>query len=150
MEIGPEVAEQVRRLFDRPGKSMLDALGISWLTIRKDEIVATMPVDSRTTQPFGLLHGGASAALAETLASIGGWVNLTDPKLGVVGIEVNANHLRSKTSGLVTGRAVPLHIGSRTHVWEIRIKDEQQRLICISRCTLAVITIPPEYLDQQH
>ena len=99
-----------------------------------------MPVDQRTKQPFGLLHGGASVALAESLASIGGWLNVDDSKFAVVGIEINANHIRAVKSGHVTGTAVPLHRGAKTQVWEIRIADERGRLVCISRCTLAVVS----------
>ncbi len=143
MEVEAQVKKQADRLFNHAVKNMADTLGIRFAVLRSDSIVATMPVDERTVQPFGLLHGGASAALAETLASLGGWLNLKEPDLGVVGIEINANHLRSKRSGEVTGRATPIRIGSKIHVWEIRIEDEEGRLICISRCTLAVIKIRP-------
>ncbi|HKI46220.1 MAG TPA: hotdog fold thioesterase [Balneolales bacterium] len=141
MEVEPQVKKQADRLFNHAVKNMADTLGIRFKVLNSDLIVATMPVDERTVQPFGLLHGGASASLAETLASVGGWLNLKEPDLGVVGIEINANHLRSKRSGMVTGRATPIRIGSTIHVWEIRIEDEEERLICISRCTLAVIKI---------
>lgn len=141
MEVEPQVKKQADRLFDHAVKNMADTLGIRFEVLRRDLVAATMPVDERTVQPFGLLHGGASAALAETLASVGGWLNLNRPDFGVVGIEINANHLRSKRSGVVTGRATPIRVGSKIHVWEIRIEDEEQRLICISRCTLAVIKI---------
>lgn len=141
MEVEPHVKKQADRLFDNAGKNMADTLGIRFEVLRSDLIVASMPVDERTVQPFGLLHGGASAALAETLASVGGWLNLKEPDLGVVGIEINANHLKSKRSGTVTGKAVPIRIGSKIHVWEIRIEDEEGTLICISRCTMAVIKI---------
>ena len=141
MEVEPQVKKQADRLFNHAVKNMADTLGIRFEVLHSDLIVATMPVDERTVQPFGLLHGGASAALAETLASVGGWLNLKEPDLGVVGIEINANHLRSKRSGTVTGRATPIRIGSKIHVWEIRIEDEEGKLVCISRCTLAVIKI---------
>lgn len=144
MDVEPQIKKQVDRLLDTGIKNMGDTLGINYVEMHEDLIVATMPVDERTVQPFGLLHGGASAALAETLASVGGWVNLKEPDQGVVGIELNANHLRSKRSGVVTGRATPIRIGSKIHVWEIRIVDEEDRLICISRCTLAVIRIRPD------
>jgi len=144
MEIEPEIKQQITRLLDTAVKNMGDTLGIEFTVMRRDLIEATMPVDQRTVQPFGLLHGGASAALAETLASVGGWVNLKEPDQGVVGIEINANHLRSKRNGIVTGRAKPIRIGSKIQVWEIRIEDEEQRLICVSRCTLAVIKIRPD------
>ena len=141
MEVEPQVKKQADRLFEKAVPNLSDTMGIKFKVLHKDRIVATMPVDHRTVQPFGLLHGGASAALAETLASVGGWINLKEPDQGVVGIEINANHLRSKRTGVVTGRATPIRIGSKIHVWEIRIVDEEERLICISRCTLAVIRI---------
>ncbi|MCL4130304.1 UNVERIFIED_CONTAM: hypothetical protein GTU68_051646 [Idotea baltica] len=98
-----------------------------------------MPVDNRTVQPAGLLHGGASVALAETVASIGGLIHTHDQGKKVVGQEINANHLRPVKSGIVTGTAKPIHIGKSTHVWEINIRDERQRLVCVSRCTLHVV-----------
>jgi uncharacterized protein (TIGR00369 family) len=98
-----------------------------------------MPVDERTRQPFGILHGGASVALAETLASLGGTMNVDLERFTVVGIEINANHLRAKKEGIVTGTGTPIHVGRSTQVWEVRIVDEQQRPICVSRCTLAVV-----------
>ncbi len=116
-----------------------DVLGIEVTELTLDRVVATMPVERTVHQPFGLLHGGASVALAETLASIGGWFNVMHNNQNVVGIEINANHLRSVRSGMVTGVAVPLHRGKRTQVWEIRISNEQNDLVCISRCTVAVM-----------
>lgn len=104
-----------------------------------DKVVATMPVDDRTRQPFGILHGGASAALAETVASHGALHNIDRETQAVVGIELNANHVRAKTEGTVTATATPLHRGRRTQVWDVRIEDEEGRLICASRCTLAII-----------
>jgi uncharacterized protein (TIGR00369 family) len=98
-----------------------------------------MPVEPKVHQPFGLLHGGASVALAETVASTAGWMNVDQEKEGVVGLEINANHLRAKRDGVVTAIATPVHVGRRTHVWEVRITDEQGKLVCISRCTLAVV-----------
>jgi len=98
-------------------------------------------VDARTKQPYGLLHGGASVLLAETLGSSAGMACVREGE-GVVGIEINANHLRGVRDGLVTGTARPLHVGRQTQVWEIRIEDERQRLVCVSRLTLAVIALP--------
>jgi 1,4-dihydroxy-2-naphthoyl-CoA hydrolase len=118
-----------------------EVLGIVITEIGDDFIRGTMPVDQRTKQPFGLLHGGASVALAETLGSIAGLLTLTDDKIAV-GLEINANHLRSVTQGIVTGTARPLHIGGRTQVWEIRIENDQQELCCISRMTLAIVPKP--------
>ncbi|WP_144900552.1 hotdog fold thioesterase [Luteimonas cucumeris] len=116
----------------------MEPLGIVMTEIGPDYLRATMPVDARTHQPYGLLHGGASVALAETLGSSAGGL-CVGPDQGVVGIEINANHLRGVRSGTVTGTARPLHVGRSTQVWEIRIEDERGRLACISRLTLAVI-----------
>ena len=116
----------------------IQALGIVFTGIGPDWLRATMPVDARTQQPYGLLHGGASVLLAETLGSSAG--GLCAPEgCGVVGIEINANHLRGVRSGLVTGTARPLHVGRSTQVWEIRIEDEAGRPVCVSRLTLAVV-----------
>ena len=121
---------------------MADAIGIELKVLTPDMVVATMPVDERTRQPFGLLHGGASAALAETVASIGAYLNIDSERQAAVGLELNANHLRAKTSGIVKATATPLHRGRRTHVWEIRIEDEEARFVCASRCTLAIVDKP--------
>lgn len=113
-------------------------LGIVFTEIGADFVRATMPVDERSRQPYGLLHGGASVLLAETLGSTAG--NLcVGPDERCVGIEINANHLAAVREGLVTGTARPLHVGGRTQVWEIRIEDDLGRLVCVSRLTLAVI-----------
>ncbi|MGB3463674.1 MAG: hotdog fold thioesterase [Cyclobacteriaceae bacterium] len=118
---------------------MLEHLGIEITAIGEDSITGKMPVDQRTKQPYGLLHGGASVVLAESLGSIAssGVVDLTSQT--VVGLEINANHLKSATSGFVTGKAKPIHLGKRTHVWDIRITNENNQLVCISRFTVAVI-----------
>ena len=116
-------------------------LGIVFTELGPDYLRATMPVDARTKQPHGLLHGGASVLLAETLGSTAGGLCAPDGK-GVVGIEINANHLRGVREGLVTGTARPLHVGASTQVWDIRIEDEAGRLVCISRLTLAVVARP--------
>lgn len=117
------------------------ALGIVFTEIGPDFLRATMPVDSRTHQPFGLLHGGASALLAETLGSSAGGLSAPEG-CGVVGIEINANHLRGVRAGIVTGTARSLHVGRSTQVWEIRIEDASGKLVCISRLTLAVVPKP--------
>lgn len=117
----------------------MEHLGMQVIRMEKDCVVMTMPVDERTHQPYGMLHGGASAALAESAASLGGWLNVDQKTEGVVGLELNANHIRPKRQGVVTATAVPLHRGRSTMVWEIRITDESDRLICTSRCTLAVV-----------
>lgn len=118
--------------------TLLDSLGIAIVSAEPDLVVATMPVDHRTRQPFGILHGGASVALAETVASIGTAIQI-DPETQIaVGLEINANHIRSKSEGTVTARAVPVHRGRTTMVWEIRLIDESEKLICISRCTVLI------------
>lgn len=128
--------------FNSAQKNMGDFLDIKFEHISRDKITASMPVDERTIQPFGVLHGGASVVLAETLASVGGWFLLKDEHKTVVGIEINANHLRSvKKGGMVTGTARPVSVGRRIQVWEIKIADERGKLVCTSRCTLAVIEI---------
>jgi len=119
----------------------IQSLGIEFTAIGPDWLAATMPVDGRTHQPYGLLHGGASVLLAETLGSSAGGLCAPDG-CGVVGIEINANHLRGVRHGIVTGTARPLHVGRSTQVWEIRIEDDQGRLACISRLTLAVVPRP--------
>jgi 1,4-dihydroxy-2-naphthoyl-CoA hydrolase len=120
-------------------KGMNANLGIVFTEIGDDYIRGTMPVDARTVQPFGLLHGGASVALAETLGSTGAAMCVDAEKYQVVGQEINANHVRAARSGLVTGTARPVHIGGRTHVWAIDILNDSGQLVCISRITMAVI-----------
>lgn len=119
--------------------TMVSTLDIRIVEVGDDFLRGTMPVDERTKQPFGLLHGGASVALAETLGSLAGNLCLDGSKEVAVGLDINANHIRATTSGTVTGTARPLHIGRTTQVWEIRIEDDQKRLVCISRLTLAVV-----------
>jgi uncharacterized protein (TIGR00369 family) len=116
----------------------MEPLGIVFTELGVDYLRARMPVDARTLQPYGLLHGGASVLLAETLGSTAGMLCVEDGEL-CVGIEINANHLAGVRSGHVTGTARPLHVGRQTQVWEIRIEDDAGRLACISRLTLAVI-----------
>ncbi len=123
----------------RQEETLLTSLGIEVVEATKERVVARMPVGPRVHQPFGVLHGGASVALAETVASTGGWMNVDQEKERVVGIEINANHLRAKRDGVVTAVATPVHIGRRTHVWDVRITDEQDKLVCVSRCTLAIV-----------
>lgn len=116
-----------------------NALGIEFTEIGPDFLRGTMPVDGRTRQPFGLLHGGASVALAETLGSLAGNMCLDPKQAFAVGLDINANHLRAVKSGLVTGTARALHIGRSTQVWEIRIEDLEGNLTCIARLTVAVV-----------
>jgi 1,4-dihydroxy-2-naphthoyl-CoA hydrolase len=124
-------------------RGLADALGIDIVELTAERVVATMPVDHRTQQPYGLLHGGASVALAETVASLASIMNVDQQRFRPVGLEINANHIRAKTEGTVRGTATPIHVGRSTHVWSIEIVDEQGRLVCISRCTLAIIPIRP-------
>jgi 1,4-dihydroxy-2-naphthoyl-CoA hydrolase len=121
--------------------TLMESLGIVFTELGDGYLRATMPVDARTHQPYGLLHGGASVALAETLGSSAGI--LMAPGQAVVGLEINANHLRAVRSGVVTGTARPLHVGRSTQVWEIRIDDAAGKPVCISRITLAVLPQPP-------
>lgn len=117
-------------------------LGIEFTAIGPDFLRGRMPVDDRTRQPFGILHGGASVALAETLGSTAAGLVVDPDKYRVVGQEINANHVRAVTDGFVIGTTRPLHVGKRSHVWDIRIADEQDRLVCISRITMFVMERP--------
>jgi 1,4-dihydroxy-2-naphthoyl-CoA hydrolase len=123
-------------------RNLLDTLGIEIVAFEPERVVATMPVDHRTHQPFGLLHGGASVALAESVASLGASLHVDRERQMVVGLEINANHVRAVRSGTVTAVGAPLHVGRTTQVWEVRISDERDRLVCVSRCTLATVPRP--------
>ena len=120
-------------------QTMVQHLGIEFIEIGDDYLKASMPVDTRTHQPFGVLHGGASVALAETLGSVAANVVLTSHDQYCVGQEINANHIRPVRQGLVFGVTRPVHIGKTSQVWEVKITDERDRLVCISRITLAVL-----------
>jgi 1,4-dihydroxy-2-naphthoyl-CoA hydrolase len=119
--------------------TMTEHLGIVFTQIGEDFIKATMPVDHRTHQPMGLLHGGASVVLAETLGSVAATCCVDMSKQYCVGLEINANHIKSVRSGIVTGVTRPIHVGKKTQVWEIKITNEQDELVCVSRITMAVI-----------
>lgn len=120
--------------------TLAESLDINITEIGNDYLVGTMPVDKRTKQPFGLLHGGASVALAETLGSIASWL-IVNPELFIgVGIEINANHVKAVTQGHVTGICKPLHVKGKTHVWEIKIYNDANELTCISRFTCAIVS----------
>jgi 1,4-dihydroxy-2-naphthoyl-CoA hydrolase len=121
--------------------TLIETLGIEITHLEPGKVIATMPVDERTRQPFGLLHGGASVALAETVASIGAFELVDKETEGAAGLEINANHVRPITEGTVTAVGTILHQGKTTMVWDIKITDEKDRLICISRCTIAVIKL---------
>ena len=119
--------------------TMADYLGIEWTELGDDFMKARMPVDDRTKQPYGLLHGGASCTLAETIGSVASAMVVDPGRFQCVGLEINANHVHSATSGFVTGIATPLHLGRSTHVWDIKIYDDNNRMVCISRLTVAII-----------
>lgn len=122
-----------------PKGTLIENLGIEFVEVGDDYIKARMPVDERTRQPMGLLHGGASVALAETLGSIAAYLCIDQPKQNCVGLEINANHIRAIREGWVYGIAKPLHIGRTTQLWEIKISDENEKLVCVSRITIAVL-----------
>jgi 1,4-dihydroxy-2-naphthoyl-CoA hydrolase len=132
--------DEVRKL---EHSTMAEHLGIEFTEIGEDSLAAKMPVDTRTKQPDGILHGGASVALAETLGSVGGSMCVDRERFQIVGQEINANHLRPAMGGVVLGRAKPIHLGRRSQVWNIEITDERNRLICVSRLTIAVIERKP-------
>lgn len=128
--------------------NMMEHLDIQITELGEDFISGTMPVDHRTKQPAGLLHGGASVVLAETLGSIAAYLVIDPEQYACVGLEINANHIRSVRSGRVTGTAKPIHIGSTTQIWGIEIKDEKDKLVCISRITMAVLGLKGKNLEK--
>ena len=134
-----EKKEKLQRINDSIQNTMTSTIGIEITDIGDDFICGKMPVDERTTHPFGLLHGGASVALAETLGSIGGGIKVYSNNETVVGIEINANHLKSARDGWVYGKATPIRIGKKIQVWNIEITNDSNDIICVSRLTLAVI-----------
>jgi 1,4-dihydroxy-2-naphthoyl-CoA hydrolase len=123
-------------------KTMGEHLGMEWVAIGDNFMQMRMPVDERTKQPYGLLHGGASCALAETIGSVASYYVVDNSKFICVGLEINANHIRSATKGFVMATCTPLHIGASTHVWDIKITDEREKLICVSRLTVAILKKP--------
>lgn len=131
-----EFAEQIKQQNEN---TLLAQLDMEYVELTPDRVVMTMPVGPKTWQPAGILHGGASVALAETAATIATAINIDQSKYNPVGMEINANHIRSKADGVVTATATPFHKGRTTMVWDIKITDENGKLICISRCTMAVI-----------
>ena len=131
--------EIIDKIHNRSSSTMVENLGIKITDIGENFVSGKMPVDERTKQPFGLLHGGASVALAETLGSVGAGMNIDRASQSVVGIEINANHLKAVKRGWVFGKANAIRIGRKIQVWEIDIKDENENFVCKSRLTLAVI-----------
>ena len=136
MTDGPQLPEWFLSL-ESPG--LAGTLGITLLELTPERVVATMPVDERTRQPFGLLHGGASVALAETVASLGANALIDRERFAAVGQEINANHIRSMRDGVLRATARPLHSGRSSQVWSIEMVDERGRLVCVSRCTMAIV-----------
>jgi len=125
------------------GKETMDQyIGIVFTEVGDNYLKATMPVDNRTRQAYGILHGGASVTLAETVGSVASAMVIDPDKYYCVGVEINANHIRSIKEGFVTAKAEPLHLGSSTHVWDIKIVDEKERLICVSRLTVYILKRP--------
>ncbi len=132
-----------RSVLDDARNGLGTLLGIKLQETTPERVVATMPVTPQHHQPFGFMHGGASVTLAETVASIGGYLNCP-PGKAAFGLEINANHLRPVREGTLTATATPLHLGRSTHVWDIKITDERDRLICVGRCTVAVVSVEKE------
>ena len=131
--------EILRKIEERTGNTMVSTLGIEITDFGEEYLCGKMPVDDRTKQPFGLLHGGASVALAETLGSMGAGMHVDLENYSVVGIEINSSHLKAMKDGWVYGKAIPIRIGRKIQVWDIGIKDEKDNMVCKSRLTLAVI-----------
>ena len=129
----------VEKLKPLGAHTMGEHLGIEWTEVGENHLKARMPVDHRTIQPYGLLHGGASCALAETIGSVASAMVVDHASFYCVGLEINANHLRGVTAGFVAGVATPLHLGNTTHVWEIKISDEREKLVCVSRLTVMIL-----------
>lgn len=134
----------IKRINGTREGSIWDILDISLVEAEKDRVVATMPIGPNHRQQLGFLHGGVSVVLAESIASFGSVLNIDASRQMAFGLEINANHLRAKREGTLTGVAIPIHRGRTTHVWDIKISDEQGQLVCISRCTVAIVNRPPE------
>lgn len=136
--IADDVKSHVDFFLNKQFPNMGQLVDMQFTHFSKDKVIATMPVDHRTHQPFGLLHGGASVMLAESVASIGAWLNVDLDKQYAVGVEINANHIKAVRTGSVKATATPLHRGRSLHVWSIEIQNEKNQLVCSSRCTLAI------------
>lgn len=121
--------------------TVMETLGIQIVEYTPERVVATMPVTPKTHQPFGLLHGGVSVVIAETVASAGSYQFIDYATQRAVGLEINANHIRSQRDGTVKAVGTPIHIGRTTIVWDIRVYNEEEKLVCVSRCTMAVLTL---------
>ena len=134
----------IEDLTARARNTLVEHIGIEYTEVGDDYIRARMPVDHRTVQPARILHGGASVVLAETLGSVAAYLCIDPEQKMAVGLEINANHVRAVREGYVTGTVRPLHIGNSTHIWEIHVRDDQDRLVCISRITMAVLGLRTE------
>jgi 1,4-dihydroxy-2-naphthoyl-CoA hydrolase len=130
---------ELRQLKDFIKDTMADFLGIEWTEIGDNFLEISMPVNEKTRQPYGILHGGASCVLAETVGSVASALVIDMDKFYCVGLEINANHVKRVTEGLITAKCLPLHLGKHTHVWDIKIYDSIKKLICVSRLTVAII-----------
>lgn len=137
-------AQIVARINSTRQGSVWDILDITLVTAEKTKVVATMPIGPNHRQQLGYLHGGISITLAESLASLGSVLNIDSERQTAFGLEINASHLRARREGMLTGTATPLRLGRTAHVWEVRITDEDEQLVCISRCTIAIISRPPQ------
>lgn len=138
MKIAPELEETWNWYIENRQPGMIEALSIRITEVQKGLVKAAMPVGNTVKQPFGYLHGGASAALAETIASLGSMLLINPQKDKAAGLEINAQHLRPVKDGTVLAEAILLHEGKRRHIWDIRIHDQEDRLVCVSRCTVAI------------
>lgn len=139
MPIWFQKINSVEELSKIGANTMAEFLGLKWMEIGDDFLKLSMPVNNKTRQPYGFLHGGASCVLAETVGSVASALVIDREKYYCVGLEINANHLRSVSEGTVTAVAMPLHLGKTTHVWDIKIYDDQERLFCVSRLTVAIL-----------
>lgn len=139
MKIQEDLKDIVSAFLEHQPRNMGHALGMEFTELFRDRVCATMPVNENTKQPMGLLHGGASVALGETICSVAGWLNLNSDTKTAVGLEINANHLRPVRSGYVKGVATPIHRGSQTQLWKYDIFTPDDKLVCTGRCTLAII-----------
>ncbi|HXR84647.1 MAG TPA: hotdog fold thioesterase [Hanamia sp.] len=139
MSIWFQKINSVEELSKIGANTMADFLGLKWVEIGDDFLKLSMPVNEKTRQPYGFLHGGASCVLAETVGSVASALVIDRKKYYCVGLEINANHLRGVSEGTVTAVAKPLHLGKKTHVWDIRIYDDKEKLFCVSRLTVAIL-----------
>lgn len=141
LKIAKDMEKRYQMVIKRLDKTLFSALDMRFVEFDAKCLVAAMPLSEKTRQSIGILHGGASLALAETVASIGAWLNVDETKYVVVGLEINANHIRPVSKGEVFATATPIHIGRKTQVWQIVIRNEAKKVNCVSRCTVAVVPI---------